>query len=134
MPSSRKRIGFLPKIEIQNLIEKISKIEKLSQSKVTGMLVEEALISRGLILKSTERSIYREEILKNNIAMIEFIENIKNNKSSIKKIDNFTKDQAFISEISILEEDLEIMKEYLEYKNFKFIIKKSGMSILKSVS
>ena len=48
MPSIRKRIGYLPSIDIEKIIIKISTQEKLSQSKVVGTLVEEALIARGL--------------------------------------------------------------------------------------
>ena len=48
MPSIRKRIGYLPSSNIQEIIINIAKQEKLSQSKVVGILVEEALIARGL--------------------------------------------------------------------------------------
>ena len=48
MPSIRKRIGYLPSITIQEIITNISKREKLSQSKVVGILVKEALLARGL--------------------------------------------------------------------------------------
>tara|TARA_Y100001968_G_C18856926_1_gene480747 strand:- start:5 stop:400 length:396 start_codon:yes stop_codon:yes gene_type:complete len=48
MPSIKKRIGYLPSPNIQELITKIAKKEKLSQSKIVGILVEEALIARGL--------------------------------------------------------------------------------------
>ena len=48
MPSIRKRIGYLPSLNIHEIITNISKKEKLSQSKVVGILVEEALIARGL--------------------------------------------------------------------------------------
>ena len=47
MPSIRKRIGYLPSINAQETIIKIANKEKLSQSKVVGILVEEALIARG---------------------------------------------------------------------------------------
>ena len=46
MPSIRKRIGYLPSLNIQGIINEIAKEEKLSQSKVVGILVEEALIAR----------------------------------------------------------------------------------------
>ena len=49
MPSQRKRIGFLPSEEVHEVIEEICKENKYSQSKVTGILVEEALRSRGAI-------------------------------------------------------------------------------------
>ena len=48
MPSIRKRIGYLPSINIQKIIIKIANKERLSQSKVVGILVEEALIARGI--------------------------------------------------------------------------------------
>ena len=48
MPSIRKRIGYLPSRNIQEIIISIAKKEKLSQSKVVGILVEEALVARGL--------------------------------------------------------------------------------------
>tara|TARA_B100000965_G_C19256654_1_gene611156 strand:- start:182 stop:577 length:396 start_codon:yes stop_codon:yes gene_type:complete len=47
MPSIRKRIGYLPSVNIQEIITKIANKEKLSQSKVVGILVEEALLARG---------------------------------------------------------------------------------------
>ena len=46
MPSIRKRIGYLPSIIAQEKITKIANKEKLSQSKVVGILIEEALIER----------------------------------------------------------------------------------------
>ena len=46
MPSIRKRIGYLPSINAQKTITKIAIKEKLSQSKVVGILVEEALMAR----------------------------------------------------------------------------------------
>ena len=48
MPSIRKRIGYLPSINIQKIITNIANKEKLSQSRVVGILVEEALIARGV--------------------------------------------------------------------------------------
>ena len=52
MPSIRKRIGYLPSINAQKKITKIANREKLSQSKVVGILVEEALMAReGLDLQ-----------------------------------------------------------------------------------
>ena len=47
MPSIRKRIGYLPSLDIQEIITNIAKQENLSQSKVVGILVEEALLARG---------------------------------------------------------------------------------------
>ena len=52
MPSQRKRIGFLPSEEIHGIIEKLCIANEFSQSKVTGLLVEEALRSRGVLRDS----------------------------------------------------------------------------------
>ena len=48
MPSQRKRIGFLPTTEVQEIINKICASENISQSKVTGMLVKEAIKARDI--------------------------------------------------------------------------------------
>ena len=48
MPSQRKRIGFLPTAEVQEIINKICASENISQSKVTGILVKEAIKARSL--------------------------------------------------------------------------------------
>ena len=47
MPSQRKRIGFLPTAEVQEIINKICASENISQSKVTGILVKEAINARN---------------------------------------------------------------------------------------
>ena len=52
MPSPRKRIGFLPSEEVHEIIEKLCTANKFSQSKITGLLVEEALRSRGVLNES----------------------------------------------------------------------------------
>ena len=49
MPSPRKRIGFLPSEEVHEIIEKLCTANEFSQSKVTGLLVEEALRNRGVL-------------------------------------------------------------------------------------
>ena len=62
MPSIRKRIGYLPSLNIKNIITKIAQEEKLSQSKVVGILVEEALIDRRLF------ELHENNNLKNKIS------------------------------------------------------------------
>ena len=47
MPSQRKRIGFLPTAEVHEIINKICASENISQSKVTGILVKEAINARS---------------------------------------------------------------------------------------
>ena len=48
MESNVKRIGYLPRKRVLEIIDKISKDESISRSKVVGILVEEALGARGI--------------------------------------------------------------------------------------
>ena len=59
MPSQRKRIGFLPSEEVHEIIEKLCNANEFSQSKVTGLLVEEALRSRGVLNKSYDQNVIK---------------------------------------------------------------------------
>ena len=86
MPSQRKRIGFLPTAEVQDIINKICASENISQSKVTGILVNEAIRARG----------------KENLSF----------KAS--EVSAFSNDNEF-----------NLVKEFLEYKRFKIMLKKA---------
>ena len=69
MPSTRKRIGYLPSINIQEIISNIANKEKLSQSKVVGILVEEALIARGLWDRQNSNNLTKKSSLNNETKM-----------------------------------------------------------------
>ncbi len=86
MPSQRKRIGFLPTAEVQEIINNICASENISQSKVTGILVKEAINARKLI-KPTQNS---------------------------NDLSGNTNDNEF-----------NLVKEFLEYKRFKIMLKKA---------
>ena len=113
MPTSRKRIGFLPTEEVKDIIDKICLRNNLSQSKVTGILVEEALKVRNL---------YKS---KNNEENVEIVLNNELVKSKISnKINNLTFKNDDIDKNKEANEDEEyyLIKEYLNYKNFKKIL------------
>ena len=57
MPTSRRRVGFLPRLEVQEILDELSLEENLSQSKVVGILVEEALHYRGIFDKKKGKRI-----------------------------------------------------------------------------
>ena len=86
MPSQRKRIGFLPTSEVQEIINKICAAENISQSKVTGILVKEAINARNLV-KSPQNP----------------------NDIDVDNNDN----------------EFNLVKEFLEYKRFKIMLKKA---------
>ena len=48
MDNAIKRIGYLPRKRVLEIIDQISKSESISKSKVVGILVEEALDARGI--------------------------------------------------------------------------------------
>ena len=113
MPSQRKRIGFLPSEEVHEIIDKLCKANEISQSKVTGLLVEEALRSRG-VLKST---FYSKTIDKDKFSN-ETFENkplSKNNKPQIKN-DDYALNQQ------ILSDDIKLIHEFIEFKYFKKVM------------
>ena len=107
MPTSRKRIGFLPTEEVKILIDKICLKNNLSQSKVTGILVEEALNARNLY-KLKERDFKAQNDLNNEL-----------DKPKISnKIDHITFKSNDIAE----DMEYKLIKEYLNYKNFKKLL------------
>ena len=75
MPSQRKRIGFLPTAEVQEIINNICASENISQSKVTGLLVKEAIKARALKNNSLNISLASENTTDNEFNLIkEFLE------------------------------------------------------------
>ncbi len=100
MPSIRKRIGYLPSINAQKTISKIANKEKLSQSKVVGILVEEALMARIVCdLKNSnnliENNLYCKE---NNIDNPSFNYNDLDELISDKGITYNTKKYSYTSD------------------------------------
>ena len=117
MPSPRKRIGFLPSEEVHEIIEKLCTANEFSQSKVTGLLVEEALRSRGVLNKSFNQNNHD----KNDIINFSFDQETcsVNNKSSLN-VDDYTVNKK------VLSDDIKIMHEFIEFKYFKKIMKQNN--------
>ena len=120
MPSQRKRIGFLPSEEVKNIIDKICEHNKLSQSKVTGILVEEALFSRGILINSLNKKTYDNDSNHNKSLLI--TNNIFNNETRIIN-DNLNLDESYIKD------DVDMINDYIEFKFFKNIMNKNKKNI-----
>ena len=126
MPSIRKRIGYLPSVNIQEIITNIAIKEKLSQSKVVDILVEEALKARGLFDFKNTNDLFREKL---------YSDTIKINNSSLKynDIDELISDEGISynakkfklnsDTISSKEKEaynqelLEQFKQFIQYQN-----------------
>ena len=113
MPTSRKRIGFLPTEEVKDIIDKICLRNNLSQSKVTGILVEEALKVRNLY-KSKNKEENGEIVLNNDLDKSKISNKINNLIYKNNDIDKYKKYKE--------DEEYKLIKEYLNYKNFKKIL------------
>ena len=117
MPSPRKRIGFLPSEEVHEIIEKLCTANEFSQSKVTGLLVEEALRSRGVLNESYgQNQNYIGDLINFSIDHETFSEN---NKSPLN-VDEYAVNKK------VLSDDIKMMHEFIEFKYFKKVMKRNN--------
>ena len=121
MPSIRKRIGYLPSINAQKTISKIANKEKLSQSKVVGILVEEALMARiGFDLKNSNYQIENNHYCKDsNIDNPSFNYNDLDELISDKGITYNLKKYKYNSQINLSQPTEDLYEEFFEqFKQF----------------
>ena len=118
MPSPRKRIGFLPSEEVHQIIEKLCAANEFSQSKVTGLLVEEALRSRGVLSDSfPEKSLNEETFYNNSFRQ----ESFSSNNQSPSNSDVYKVNKIEFSD------DIKMMHEFIEFKYFKKVMKRNNI-------
>ena len=117
MPSPRKRIGFLPSEEVHEIIEKLCTANEFSQSKVTGLLVEEALRSRGVLNKSiVQNKVDQEDLINFSFDQETFSEINK----SLLNMDDYAVNKK------VLSDDIKMMYEFIEFKYFKKVMKRNN--------
>jgi len=118
METKVKRIGYLPRKRVLEIIDEISKSESISRSKVVGILVEEALDARGIAnfgySNVSKSNSYKSDIYKGvenqNInlkdAEDEFVDDSGYTISSNRKLDRAisTSDIELANKINILKE------------------------------
>ena len=117
MPSPRKRIGFLPSEEVHEIIEKLCTANEFSQSKITGLLVEEALRSRGVLSESYGHNL---NITKDLINFSIDHETFSENNSSSLIVDEYAVNKK------VLSDDIKMMHEFIEFKYFKKVMKRNN--------
>ena len=117
MPSPRKRIGFLPSEEVHEIIEKLCTANEFSQSKVTGLLVEEALNARGALSESSSLN----PNTKYNLINYSFdkLPLSKKNKYQSNGDSYSISNRAF-------SDDIKMIHEFIEFKFFKKVMKQNN--------
>ena len=117
MPSPRKRIGFLPSEEVHEIIEKLCTANEFSQSKVTGLLVEEALRSRGVL---------NESYGQNHNAKGDFINFSFDNETFSGNNKSPLNEDEYAVNKKVLSDDIKMMHEFIEFKYFKKVMKRNN--------
>ena len=121
MENKVKRIGYLPRKRVLEIIDEISKSESISRSKVVGILVEEALDARGIA------NFGYSNINKSNLYKSETYNEAQNKNMLLKDAeDEFVDDSGYtISSNKTLERS--ISSEDIELANKINILKESGL-------
>ena len=108
-----KRIGYLPRKRVLEIIDHISKSESISRSKVVGILVEEALDARGIanfgysnLSKTTSFNSDNQPLKNISDSEDEFVDDSGYTIASNKKLDRSisTEDIELANKINILKE------------------------------
>ena len=121
MENKVKRIGYLPRKRVLEIIDEISKNESISRSKVVGLLVEEALDARGIA------NFGYSNISKSNLYKSDIYKDSKNENVHLKDAeDEFVDDSGYtVSSQKTL--DRSISSDDIELANKINILKESGL-------
>ena len=121
MESKVKRIGYLPRKRVLEIIDEISKTESISRSKVVGILVEEALDARGIANFGYSNN------NKSNIYELGNFKDLQNENAQLKDAeDEFVDDSGYtLSSNKTL--DRSISSADIELANKINILKESGL-------
>jgi len=121
MENKVKRIGYLPRKRVLEIIDEISKSESISRSKVVGILVEEALDARG-IANFGYSNISKSSIYKSN----NYNDLLNENEHLKDSEDEFVDDSGYTVS-SNKKSDRSISSADIELANKINILKESGL-------
>ena len=121
MENKVKRIGYLPRKRVLEIIDKISKSESISRSKVVGILVEEALDARGIA------NFGYSNISKSNIFKSDNFIDLQNKNAHLKDGDDEFVDDTGYTVSSHKTLDRSISSADIELANKINILKESGL-------
>ena len=114
MPTKKRRVGFIPRSDVLDIINKLSFESNLSISKIINILVEEALYKRGIFnIKNGEVLNYEKDNFDNENPI-----KIKNDDKDISNEIQYVKEprNKFI--------DKEIYEKFLMFLQFQDEMKK----------
>ena len=122
MPTKKKRIGFIPREDVKNIIVKLSLENNLSNSKIISILVEEALSLRGIFNKKSGKTCQSnsstKEFSKN---LIEDCSESQDNEELINNIKFRAQNDSFKS--VFLKQNIQDTFDLRTYKKFLLFIK-----------
>ena len=122
MENKVKRIGYLPRKRVLEIIDEISKSESISRSKVVGILVEEALDARGIA------NFGYSNISKSNLYKSDIYKDTQNKNMHLKDAeDEFVDDSGYTVVSSHKTLDRSISSSDIELANKINILKESGL-------
>ena len=121
MENKVKRIGYLPRKRVLEIIDEISKSESISRSKVVGILVEEALDARGIANSGFSN------ISKSNLFKSGTLKDIQNKNMHLKDSEDEFVDDSGYTVSSNKTSDRSISSEDIELANKINILKESGL-------
>ena len=121
MDNKVKRIGYLPRKRVLEIIDEISKSESISRSKVVGILVEEALDARGIA------NFGYSNISKSNLYKSEYYKEGQNENVRIKDAEDEFVDDSGYTVSSHKTVDHSISSADIELANKINILKESGL-------
>ena len=120
MPTKKRRVGFIPRSDVLDLINKLSFESNLSISKIINILVEEALYKRGIFnIKNGRVFNYNNKIQFDNENLIK----IKNDDKDISN-EIYNSEKQHVNEPSHKFIDKEIYEKFLMFLQFQEEMKK----------
>ena len=121
MENKVKRIGYLPRKRVLEIIDEISKTESISRSKVVGILVEEALDARGIA------NFGYSNISKSNLYKSDNYKDVKEKKAHFHDAEDEFVDDSGYTVSSHKKLDRSISSADIELANKINILKESGL-------
>ena len=128
MPTNKKRVTFIPALEVQKILDKLCNEGKISHSKLAGKLVEEGILFREIFSpltlddnKNKNRNVFMKRVFKGLLSS--YNENYSMNIETISKINS----SEFVDNLEIDSNDLELYVKFEKFLKFEQMMKNKDM-------